>query len=84
MRTTITLEPDVEALVKRVMSEREVSFKVAVNETLRAALTRGCSAPSYRIPTFRLGEPRVDLTHANRVAAAMEDEEIARQVEAGR
>lgn len=84
MRTTITLEPDVEALVKRVMIERDISFKVAVNETLRTALTRTGSATSYQLPSFRLGEPRVDLTHANRVAASMEDEETVRELEAGR
>ena len=36
MRTTITLDPDVEALVKRLMRDRGLSFKEAVNAANRA------------------------------------------------
>jgi hypothetical protein len=38
MRTTITLDPDVDALVKKLMAERGLSFKQAVNSLLRSAL----------------------------------------------
>ena len=34
MRTTITLEPDVEALLKRTMRERGLTFKEAVNDAV--------------------------------------------------
>jgi Arc/MetJ family transcription regulator len=40
MRTTITIDADVEALLKKVMRERELSFKETVNSCLRAALNR--------------------------------------------
>ena len=35
MRTTVTLDPDVERLVRDVMRERGLSFKQALNEALR-------------------------------------------------
>jgi hypothetical protein len=40
MRTTITLEPDVQALIRAVMKERGVSFKEALNSAVRAGLTQ--------------------------------------------
>jgi len=38
VRTTITLEDDVAALVKKAMKARRASLKVVVNEALRAGL----------------------------------------------
>ena len=38
MRTTVTLDPDVERLIKDVMKERAISFKEALNEAARAGL----------------------------------------------
>lgn len=85
MRTTITLDPDVEALLKRLMIERGVSFKVAVNEALRSALSSSSPAdPAYETPTFAMGEFLLDVTHANRIVADLEDEETIRQLQAGR
>lgn len=85
MRTTITLDPDVVALLKRLMIERGVSFKVAVNEALRSALSSSpTSEPAYTTPTFAMGEFLLDVTHANRIAADLEDEETIRKLRAGR
>ena len=36
MRTTVTLDPDVEALVKAAMAEQHLTFKDAVNQAIRA------------------------------------------------
>jgi hypothetical protein len=80
MRTTITLEPDVEALVKRLMRERGLSFKEAVNTAIRAGAARPTSA--FRTPTFDMGEPLVDLTKALRLAGELEDEELLRRLAA--
>ena len=41
MRTTVTLDPDVETLVRDVMRERGVSFKQALNEALGRGLAPG-------------------------------------------
>ena len=38
MRTTVTLAPDVEKLVRDAMARRRTSFKAVVNEALRRGL----------------------------------------------
>ena len=83
MRTTITLDPDVTALLERDMARRRVSFKVAVNDALR----QGLSAPvrvDLVFPTHDLGATSYDLDHATSLAAALEDEETVRRLNVGR
>lgn len=80
MRTTVTLDPDVEAAVKRLMRERGLTFKEAVNSAIRAGVLP--SGGSFETPTFDMGEPAVDLTKALRIAGELEDEEIARRLAA--
>lgn len=83
MRTTITLEPDVEALVKKLMRERGLSFKEAVNQAIRAALASPVEAEPFRTPTFSMGyDPSIPWDKALRLAAELEDEELARKLEA--
>lgn len=41
MRTTVTLEPDVQALIRAAMKERGISFKEALNSAVRAGLLKG-------------------------------------------
>lgn len=83
MRTTVTLDSDVELKLQELMRARGLSFKEAINSTLRRALG-GSGSSDVAFAVFDLGEPRVDLTHAGRLAAALEDEEIARKLAAGR
>ena len=40
MRTTLSLDPDVAALLEKVRKEKGLSFKQAVNEALRTGLTQ--------------------------------------------
>jgi hypothetical protein len=62
VRITITLDPDTEELIKRAMRERDLSFKEAVNQAIRAGLApRSCDAPAG-FPTYPLGQPLVDAT----------------------
>jgi len=79
MRTTITLDPDVHALVRKLMRERGLSFKEAVNSAIRTGLS---SAPGQAkpTPTFDLGEPRVPVEKALRLAGELEDEELVRKL----
>ena len=84
MRTTITLEPDVEALLAKAMRERGVSFKDAVNEAIRSGLRPTSARRRHRTPTFEMGTPRVDITKALGLAAALEDDEIARKLALGK
>ena len=39
MRTTLTLDPDVAALLRKRVAEGDVSFKEAVNDAMRRGLT---------------------------------------------
>jgi hypothetical protein len=83
VRTTITLDPDVEALVRRAMRERGASFKQVVNETLRSGFgpQEGANDAPFRTPTFRMGfDPSLDLVKALRMAAEQEDEELLRKL----
>lgn len=44
MRTTITLDPDTAALLRREMARTHVNFKRAVNDAIRRGLSGGRSA----------------------------------------
>lgn len=84
MRTTVTLEPDVESLVRKTMSERGISFKEAINAGLRDGLARQRRA-HFRQRTFPLGwRPGIDYDKALQTAAALEDQEILRDLAVGR
>jgi hypothetical protein len=83
MRTTVTLAPDVEALVKRLMRERGMSFKEAVNYAIRRGLASAGEREPFSTPTFRMGfEPSIPWDKALRLAAELEDEELARRLAA--
>jgi hypothetical protein len=84
MRTTVTLEPDVEALVKRRMHERGISFKQAVNDAIRAGLGGRSRAQRFRTHTADMGLPTVNLDRALQLAAELEDEEIIRKMRVGK
>ncbi|MGH2731395.1 MAG: antitoxin [Actinomycetota bacterium] len=83
MRTTVTLDPDVAAQIRALATQRAISFKEALNTTLRAGLAaRRLRREPYRLPTRRMGlRPGIDLDHALRLAAALEDEEIVRKLD---
>ena len=68
MRTPVTLDPDVEQLLRTTMRERGISFKEAVNEAVRNGATPNRSTTANDFPTFAMGEPLVDVTHALRLA----------------
>lgn len=82
MRTTVTLDSDVAEQLKALARRRNLSFKAALNSTVRAGLAveRGGGRP-YRVPSRPMGlRPEVDLTHALRLADTLEDEEIVRKL----
>jgi hypothetical protein len=82
MRTTITLEPDVAAKVQDLMRERGISFKEAVNRTLRLGFGQSRQARSYEVPVRSLGlKAGIDLTKALHLAAELEDEANLRDLE---
>ncbi len=84
MRTTVTLEPDAEALVRTLMRERELTFKQAVNEAIRAGLRPPRSVKRFRTQTFELGMPVVPLTKALQLADDLADDELSRKLALGK
>lgn len=84
MRTTVTLEPEVAALVEKDMRERGVSFKRALNDAVREGLGGRATPEPYRVRARPMGTPSVPLTKALQLAAELEDEEIVRKLSLGK
>lgn len=84
MRTTVTLDADTEALVRKRMRERGVSFKQALNDAIREGVIRAATRERFRTRTARLGLPSVNLDKALQLAAELEDEELLRKSRAGK
>lgn len=83
-RTTVTLDPDVEAIVRRVMRERRLTFKQAVNEAIRAG-HRGPVQTASPTPVFHMGAVSEGLIDkAIHIAGQLEDDEVARKLAARR
>ncbi len=81
MRTTVTLEPEVEALLRTAMKERGLSFKEALNSAVKAGLTQARPKGRFTQRTFSLGrEQWFRWDKALETAAALEDEELARKI----
>ncbi len=84
MRTTITLDADVAALIERDMQNRGVAFKTAVNDAIRAGLASRKRGARYIVSARSMGKPAVPLTKALQLAAELEDEEIVRKLSLGK
>jgi len=82
MRTTVTLDPDVEALLRRAVRERGEPFKQVLNAAIREGLSgpRRKAANRFKQPTFNMGRPLVDLTKALSLAGELEDAEAVDRV----
>jgi hypothetical protein len=80
MRTTITLDPDTHELVQRLMRERGLTFKKAVNEAIRAGSRPPRSRGKFHTRTFDMGRPALPIDKALRLAADLEDEELLRRL----
>lgn len=83
MRTTVTLDGDTEAILRRRMRERGVSFKVALNDAIRAGAAGTEPQEPFRTATASMGESQVNLDRALQVAADLEDDELLRRMRAG-
>ncbi len=85
MRTTVTLEPDVQKLLKDAAHRKGLPFKQVLNDAVRAGLGRPAGrAPAFKQRVFSLGRPKVDLTKAGALAAELEDQEIIAKARRGR
>jgi hypothetical protein len=77
MRTTVTLDPDVESMLRREVRRRGEPFKQVLNDAIRTGLHNMRRRTEVFEPlTFNMGKPRVDLTKAASLAAELEDAEL--------
>ncbi len=84
MRTTVTLDPDVESLIETAMREKGISFKQAVNEAIRAGLAPR-EATTFRQRTFSMGfRPEINYDRALEAAAALENQELLHKLALGK
>jgi hypothetical protein len=85
MRTTLSLESDVDQMLREMMIERGITMKEAVNAAIRAGI-RPVSKTNkrFRTPTFSLGVPIVPLEKSLQIAAELEDDELIRKMNLGK
>lgn len=82
MRTTVTLDPDVESRLREVARRRGISFKEALNSAVRAGLAAGRKPSPYKVPSRSMGlKPGIDLDKALQVASEIEDAETVRKLQ---
>lgn len=81
MRTTVTLDPDTEQIIRRRMRERGMSFKEALNDAIRSGASG--RRPRFVTEVASMGESRVNLDRALQIAADLEDDELLRRMRAG-
>ena len=83
MRTTLTLEPDLDARLRTLAQELGISFKAAVNLVIRRGLSPEVTQPvPFTVRARPMGlRPGIDLDKALSLAAQLEDEEIIRKLE---
>ncbi len=79
----MTLDPDVEQIVRRRMRERGQSFKEALNDSVRSGVLLPASRSQFRTETASMGEPTICLDRALQLAGDLEDEERVRRMRAG-
>jgi negative regulator of replication initiation len=78
MRTTITLDDDVAALIESERARTGESFRDAVNRLLRRS-ARGATPPvSLSLPELP-GRPLVDVSDVSGLLAALDDERRAQR-----
>jgi hypothetical protein len=73
MRTTITLDDDVAALIESERARTGESFRATVNRLLRRSSRAAAPATPRPLPVLP-GRPVVDVSDASAVLAALDDE----------
>lgn len=76
MRTTVTLDPDVQTLLKEAAHRSGKPFKVTLNDAIRSGLRvqRSAVIPPPNWPIVDMGVPLVDLTKAMALADELDDQ----------
>lgn len=89
MRTTVTLDEDVEQMIRAVMNRTRRSFKETVNAALRVGLTaspvRGGRRKRFVVKATAMGlRAGIDPAGLNRLADDLEVEAVLGAAERGR
>ena len=89
MRTTLTLDDDLDRELRELAHRSGRSFKQTINETLRRGLAPAPArdeARPYVVPTVSLGATAagINLDKALQLADELEDAEILRKLRAGK
>jgi hypothetical protein len=78
MRTTVTLDPDVEQLLRDAMQRRRQSFKEALNQAIRSGLAHSASPAQetpFAVHARRMGlRVGIDSARLNQIADELEAE----------
>lgn len=84
MRSTVRIDDDLMVELRARAQAESVSLTRMLNRTLRVGLSAPHKQTQMRRPfkqnTFLMGVPRVGIDKALALAAALEDEEIARKL----
>ena len=82
MRTTVTIDPDTEHLLREEASRTGNSFKEVLNQAIRRALGRQVPGQDFRIePLFEAPFPgEIVGRNMNRLADELDDEETIREL----
>lgn len=83
MRTTVTLDDDTVALIRRRMAEQGISFKEALNNAIRDGATHRPAPAAFSTRVADLGVPSVSLDRALQLAGELEDDELIRRMRLG-
>ena len=77
MSTNLTLDPDVEELVRETVEKEQRSFEDVVNDALRRGLRAGESRAGFRVvPHPSALQPGIDVRGFNKLAGELEDESV--------
>ena len=81
VRTTVTLDPDVVAALRRAARERGSSFKAVLNDAVRHGLKGEPSPTPYQTPSRYMGlRDGFDIDKALTLVGADEDAETLRKL----
>jgi hypothetical protein len=78
MRTTITLDDDVAALIESERARTGESLRATVNRLLRRGARRPGRREAAPLPTLP-GQPVIDVSDVSAVLAALDDERRAQR-----
>jgi len=78
MRTTVTLDDDVAAIIETERRRTGESFRMAVNTLVRRGAGTVAARPAVPLPELP-GQPTVDVSDVSAVLAALDEERRAQR-----